>query len=146
MARKGHTGPLYFRAGCLHYLADSRGFLALGTKPDMTPGNTLTPLVWLAGYDALTLSDTHVTAASHLANSNARCNVPTPPLQPYRPEQNGHAKGLAGGLAVTSGQRCPNCGAANAVVFPRMFFGVGPRPKHPPLVCFACFARIGGVT
>jgi len=111
----------------------------------MTRGKALTPLVWLAGYAALTLSDTHVIPASHLANSNARCKVPTLSLQPYRSEQNGHAKGLAGGLAVTSGQRCPNCGAANAVVFPRMFFGVGPPPKHRPLVCFACFSQIGGV-
>src|SRR6476619_3782008 len=86
MARKGHTGPLYVRAGGLHYLADSRGFLALGSKPDMTPGNTLTPLVWLAGYAALSLSDTHVTPASHLANSKVQRADPSIAAVPSRTE------------------------------------------------------------
>ena len=100
---------------------------------------TLTPLLWLARYAPLTLSDPYAIPASlSPSEPNAGCKVPTPPAQPARPERNGHAKGLA--LVVKTRPRCPNCGAANAVVFPRKFVGVAPPPKHPPLVCFACFA------
>jgi len=46
--------------------------------------------------------------------------------------------------ALVVSLRCPNCGRADAIVFPQFSSGDGPRPDRSTLVCLACCPRASG--